>query len=146
MGGKDNNEQIASLKADIRRLEKASERDNNMFFKHNQIFEHKLERETKLRQELEVKLKSVQTEREEETDEMNEEILTLTQQLAQQTDANIVLQEQYELMSEQSVRLKQIEEDYKLVAKHIDADYSEMNRLMEELREKSKEKEEELEQ
>merc|ERR1712228_413513 len=37
------NELIETLKADIRRLEKNNERDNNMFFKHNQIFEHKLE-------------------------------------------------------------------------------------------------------
>merc|ERR1719216_425127 len=45
------NEIIEGLKADIRRLEKSNERDNNMFFKHTQIFDHKLERETKAKQE-----------------------------------------------------------------------------------------------
>merc|ERR1712110_1300074 len=64
--------------------------------------------------------------------------------VSQQAEANIVLQQQFEIMSEQNIRLKKIEEDYILVAKHIDADYSETNRLMAELREKSKEKEEEL--
>merc|ERR1712130_962106 len=140
------NEIIEGLKADIRRLEKSNERDNNMFFKHTQILDHKFERETKIKKELEEKVKSLQKDKEREADELNAEILTLTQQLSQQTEANIVSQEHFEIISEQNIRLKQIEEDYKLVAKHIDADYSEMNRLMEELREKSKEKEEELEQ
>merc|ERR1711933_380808 len=56
------------------------------------------------------------------------------------------LQEHFEMISDQNIRLKKVEEDYQLVAKHIDADYSEMNRLMEELKNKTKEKEEELAQ
>merc|ERR1712172_77216 len=143
--GKDNNDEIATLKADIRRLEKNNERDQNMFFKDNQIFEHKLERETKAKKELEEKIQSMQREREENEDEMNAEILSLSQELSQQKEANVVLQEHFEMISDQNIRLKKIEEDYNLVAKHIDADYSEMNRLMEELRVKSKQKEKELE-
>merc|ERR1712003_555814 len=78
--------------------------------------------------------------------ELNEQLLTLKQQLSQQKDANYVLQEHFEMISDQNIRLKKVEEDYQLVAKHIDADYSEMNRLMEELKNKTKEKEEELAQ
>merc|ERR1711971_806287 len=143
--GKDNNDEIATLKADIRRLEKNNERVQNMFFKHNQIFEHKLERETKAKKELEEKVKSLQRDREQDEDEMNAEILSLSQELSQQKEANVVLQDHFEMISDQNIRLKKIEEDYNLVAKHIDADYSEMNRLMEELRVKSKQKEQELE-
>merc|ERR1711971_38431 len=91
------------------------------------------------------KVKSLQRDREQDEDEMNAEILSLSQELSQQKEANVVLQEHFEMISDQNIRLKKIEEDYNLVAKHIDADYSEMNRLMEELRVKSKQKEQELE-
>merc|ERR1740123_1502234 len=109
--GKDNNDEIATLKADIRRLEKNNERDQNMFFKHNQIFEHKLERETKAKKELEEKIQSMQREREENEDEMNAEILSLSQELSQQKEANVVLQEHFEMISDQNIRLKKIEKE-----------------------------------
>merc|ERR1711971_568876 len=91
------------------------------------------------------KVKSLQRDREQDEDEMNAEILSLSQELSQQKEANVVLQEHFEMISDQNIRLKKIEEDYNLVAKHIDADHGEMNRLMEELRVKSKQKEQELE-
>lgn len=144
--GKDTNEITAGLRADIRRLEKNNEKDHNMFYKHTQIFEHKLERELKTKKELEEKVKSLQRLREEETDEMNGEILSLSQELSQQKEANVVLQEHFEMVSDQNIRLKKIEEDYNVVARHIDDDYTGMNQLMEELQAKSKQKEQELEQ
>merc|ERR1712048_348594 len=140
------NEIIENLKADVRRLKKDNERNETMFDKQFSIFEHKLERETKSKRELEEKVKSLQRAKEEEEAELNEQLLTLKQQLSQQKDANYVLQEHFEMISDQNIRLKKVEEDYQLVAKHIDADYSEMNRLMEELKNKTKEKEEELAQ
>merc|ERR1712176_835800 len=128
------NEIIENLKADVRRLKKDNERNETMFDKQFSIFEHKLERETKSKQELVEKVKSLQRAKEEEEAELNEQLLTLKQQLSQQKDANYVLQEHFEMISDQNIRLKKVEEDYQLVAKHIDADYSEVNRLMEELK------------
>jgi len=88
-----NEESIKSLKAEIKRLEKNNRRDQDMFFKHNQIFEHKLEQEKNDKNMLNEKIKTLQNLHEEEVRELNNKIVEIKQELQTQNRVSSTLQD-----------------------------------------------------
>jgi len=102
----DESEEIQHLKREIKRLEKNNERDQNMFFKHNEIFEYKLQRETKENKELKEQVAHLKKVHEQELAELNQRVFDLKEENSRSFEKKIKLEQEIEIISEQNKSLK----------------------------------------
>merc|ERR1712154_281056 len=124
---------INSLQEKIKKLEIKNDETHDRFFKHNEIFEHKLKRALDENKVIKEKLNNLQDVHEKEIKILNDKIVSLKQALSEQNEVNIHLQQNLDVVFEENIRLKDMETDYHLFGNHIIQENDAMNMMLEEL-------------
>merc|ERR1711933_521431 len=133
------NMELEKLKKKIKDLEARNEKEQEMFFRHNEIFEYKLEREIKEKKMLSEKLEELENINNGKIKVLKEKVEGLKQQLSQKSEVVIHLQQNLDMIFDENKRLKDVEND-----KMMDTDYEKMDEMLHDLQTKNKQKEQEL--